>query len=261
MSILHKILKKKRIRVKERIEKRPIEDLLKEIGSVEPPRDLFKALSSPSISLLAEFKRASPSRGPLNICTSPQAMAKAYEEGGAHAISVLTEEDFFLGSLQDLKMVKEEVHIPVLAKDFFINPYQIYEAYLYGADAILLIVGALKEEDLLNLHSIARELRLSVLFEVHDREELETLMKLVPKGMIGINNRDLKTFQVTLDTTLQLIDAIPPEYLVVSESGIKRREEVLLLEERGLHAILVGETLMVSTSLRETISSLLGVTR
>lgn len=258
MSILDTILAKKRARVKEREERASEETIKERAVSLPPPRDFYGAISASGLSLIAEFKRASPSKGSFRVTSSPLQQAKAYEEGGARAISVLTDEDFFLGSLKDLLEVSQGTKLPALAKDFFLTSYQIYEARLYGADAILLIARALEDGELQELSSIAEDLGLAVLLEIHTREELQRIMPLVPRGILGINNRDLKSFQVDIRHTLDLLPSIPKDYLIVSESGIERREQAQILEERGVHGILVGERLMTSSSIEEAIEELVG---
>lgn len=258
MGILEKIVVAKKKGIKARMEELPQKKLLGLLDRIPPPRDFYGAISSQGISLIAEFKRASPSKGPLGLHLSPLEMAKSYERGGAAAISVLTEEDFFLGSLEDLQKVKEGVRIPVLAKDFFLTPYQLYEARVFGADAILLIAGLLGDEELVDLYTLARRLSLGVLLEVHDEGEVERVLKHASQGILGINNRDLSTFSVDMNTTLKLLPLIPKEYLVVSESGIKDHRQVLLLGKRGVNALLVGEALMTGGPVHKTISQLMG---
>lgn len=258
MSILDTIIKKKRSRVherRERVKEGTIKEIVRDLPS---PKDFLEAISTPPLSLIGEFKRASPSKGFFKTKSSPLEQARRYERGGARCISVLTEEDFFSGSLYDLEEVSQGVEIPVLAKDFFLTSYQIYEARLYGADAILLIVRALKDEELKELYTLAEELGLAVVLEIHSKEELHRVKSLVSPKILGINNRNLKTFTVDIRTTLDLLPSIPEGYLVISESGIERREEVEILEERGVHGILVGERLMTSPSVEETIETLMG---
>lgn len=254
MNMLEKITARKRIRVQEKKKIRPQKELEGMAANGPSPLDFPWAISLPGISLIAEFKRASPSRGLIKASASPGSVAQAYQEGGASAISVLTEEDFFLGSVMDLTEVRRVVDVPLLAKDFFLTPYQIYEARLCGADAILLIAAILTDKELLDLYSLAESLGLAVLLEVHNGEEIGRVSRLFAPKIMGINNRDLSTFVVDMKTTLSLIDLIPSGSLVVSESGIKRREEVLLLQEKGVDAVLVGEALMTGRSIK----SLLG---
>lgn len=254
MNILEKIIAQKRRRVEEEKKKCPQKELEKMLQQSSPPLDFTAALAAPGLSLIAEFKRASPSRGLISSSSCPHTVARAYQQGGAAAISVLTEEDFFRGSSQDLQQVRQAVDLPILAKDFFLTPYQIYRAFLSGADAILLIAAVLEDGQLKDLYSLAGDLGLAVLLEVHHKDELERVCKVLTPKILGLNNRDLTTMTVDLMSTLSLVDLIPPGPLVVSESGIRRLEDVLLLEKKGLDAILVGEALMTGTP----ISRLLG---
>jgi len=207
------------------------------------PRDFGAAVRQPGVSLIAEIKRASPSRGLLRPDLDPVALAREYESGGASAISVLTDEHFFQGSLDHLRAVRQSVSLPVLRKDFILDPYQIYEARAAGADAILLIVAALDDDALQSLHRLAAELGLAALVEVHNAAELGRALCVGP-SIIGVNNRDLQTFEVTLDTTARLRPLIPVGIALVSESGVHTRQDVARLELLGVDAILVGEALV-----------------
>ncbi len=204
----------------------------------------------PGVNLIAEIKRASPSRGLLRPELDPGQLAVTYAEGGAVAISVLTDERFFQGSLSDLAAVKAALRragreVPVLRKDFIFDVYQVYQARVYGADAVLLIVAILKTEDLAELLALARELGMEALIEVHCEEELDRVLPLGP-SIIGVNNRDLQDFSVDLATTLRLQPHIPRSIILVSESGIHCRADVERLARAGVDAILVGEALVTA---------------
>ncbi|MCW5959329.1 MAG: indole-3-glycerol phosphate synthase TrpC [Pyrinomonadaceae bacterium] len=205
----------------------------------------LNAIEHGGINIIAEFKRASPSKGIINDRLAPEAVAKNYKDGGACAISVLTEEDRFKGSLQDLKVIRNAVDLPVLRKDFIFDEYQIYEAAEAGADAILLIAAMLGDSDLRNFYSIAENLGLDALVEVHTKEELERVKKTEAK-IIGVNNRDLHTFKVSLDVSRELIKHAPEKALMITESGITSKDEISELRELGFAGFLIGETLMRS---------------
>jgi len=215
-----------------------------------PPLDFAAALRQPGVSLIAEVKRASPSRGPLRPELDPGQLAVTYVEGGAAAISVLTDERFFQGSLSDLVAVKNALRragreVPVLRKDFIFDAYQVYQARVHGADAILLIAAILDAEELAELMTLARELGMEALVEVHCEEELDCVLPLGP-SIIGVNNRDLQDFSVDLSTTLHLQPHIPRSTILVSESGIHCRADVERLARGGVDAILVGEALVTA---------------
>ena len=207
---------------------------------------LFKALSnSDGTNIIAEFKRASPSKGVINDGRDVVKTAKQYEVGGACAMSVLTEEDFFQGSLDDLREVRSAVDIPVLRKDFTIDKYQVYEAASAGADAVLLIVTALAPEELQRFHAAAHKLGLDAVVEVHNPSELE-IARSIGATIIGVNNRNLKTFEVSLDVSRELIKHKPDGCLMISESGITSIDEIQELKALGFDGFLIGETLMRS---------------
>jgi indole-3-glycerol phosphate synthase len=219
------------------------------------PRDFVAALRQPGVSLIAEIKRASPSKGPLRPDLDPVSLAREYEAGGASAISVLTDERFFQGSLEDLRAVRQSVGLPVLRKDFVIHPYQVYQARAAGADAILLIVAALDDGALYSLQELAAELGMAVLVEVHSAAELMRALKMGP-AIIGVNNRDLHTFEVNLDTTVSLRPLVPAGVALVSESGVRNRDDVARLELLGVDAILVGEALVRAGDVADKIGEL-----
>ena len=213
---------------------------------VEPPRGFMQALTqSPEIAVIAEVKKASPSKGVICPDFDPQIIAASYEEGGAEAVSVLTDERFFQGSLNYIPLVRQTVKLPVIRKDFIIHELQIEEASNYGADAILLIAAILAQEQITDYLQMSRELHMDVLVEVHDEKEVEKSLA-AGSEMIGINNRDLRDFTVDLNTTIRLRAEIPAAIPVVSESGIKDHEDMKRLQDHGITAALIGETLMRS---------------
>ncbi len=210
-----------------------------------PPKDFAGALRGDHIRLIAEVKHASPSKGVLIDPFDPVKIATEYQAGGAAAISVLTDQVFFQGSLHDLSEVRASVNLPIIRKDFVVDVFQIREARSVGADAILLIVGILDDGLLSDLHSEARAYSLSVLVEVHDAAELDRALKINP-AIIGINNRDLRTFKTDLNTTLTLAKNVPKEITLVAESGIFTADDVRQAGAAGAHAILVGESLITA---------------
>ncbi|MGH7424279.1 MAG: indole-3-glycerol phosphate synthase TrpC, partial [Candidatus Methylomirabilales bacterium] len=238
--ILERILEAKREEVVARKATVPPSDLKARIRDLPPPRDFHGALDRKSsgggIRLIAEVKRASPSQGIIRQGFDLEQLTRAYEAAGAAAISVLTDEPFFQGSLHDLARAKASVSLPVLRKDFILDPYQVYEARAWGADATLLIVAVLEAEALQDLLALSHEMGLHPLTEVHTRQELQAALG-AKAPIVGINNRDLKSFQVSLETTFSLLPEIPREVVVISESGISRRAEVARLEAAGVDAI------------------------
>lgn len=215
-----------------------------------------KVAASDTMNVISEIKRSSPSKGEIDMAVNPVEQAKKYEASGAAAISILTDKTFFNGSMEDLRAIREAVDLPILCKDFMIDPIQIDQAKAAGATIILLIVAALSDEDFKKLYHYARELDLEVLCEVHNEEEMERALELDPE-IIGINNRDLKTFDVDLMTTNNLAFMVTnPNTILVSESGIKTQQDAIRVKEAGAEAILVGETLMRSGNLLETFQEL-----
>ena len=206
-------------------------------------RDMVAALRTDRVSLIAEVKRASPSKGELTTDFAPVMTAAAYAHNGASAISVLTDEDFFRGSLDYLTAIRLALDLPILRKDFVIDPYQVYVGRAAGADAILLIVAALSDAQLSELYALTNQLGMTTLVEVHNEWEMERALRLDAK-LIGINNRDLKTFHVDLATTARLADLVDDDVLLVAESGIFSAADVREMGRQGAHAILVGEALM-----------------
>jgi len=213
---------------------------------LEPPRGFMRALTQSSeIAVIAEVKKASPSKGIICPDFDPEKIAASYEKGGAEAISVLTDERFFQGSIDYITLVRQAVKLPVIRKDFIIHELQIDQAHNYGADAVLLIAAILEQEQIRDYLQMCAELGMDALVEVHDENELEKSLAAGSK-MIGINNRDLRDFTVDLNTTIQLRQEIPGTIPVVSESGIKDHDDIKMLQDHGITAVLVGETLMRS---------------
>jgi indole-3-glycerol phosphate synthase len=213
---------------------------------VDPPRGFMQALTQSSeIAVIAEVKKGSPSKGIISPDFNPTAIASSYEKGGADAVSVLTDEKFFYGSLDYIPLVRQEIQLPVIRKDFIIHELQIEEAINYGADAILLIAAILDQNQIRDYLQMSTELGMDSLVEVHDEKELEKSLNAGSR-LIGINNRDLRDFTVDLKTTIRLRREIPDSIPVVSESGIKSREDMKMLEDESIAAALIGETFMRS---------------
>lgn len=221
----------------------------------KPTLDFHEALKSKAVSIIAEVKKASPSKGIISEDFDYKAIAKSYENAGAVAISVLTEEHYFKGSKEYLREIREIVNIPILRKDFIIDEYQIYEARLIGADAILLIASILDKQQLESYLTLAKALDLAALVEVHNQEELEKALAC-KVSIIGINNRNLKTFEVDLNTTKELATQIPKDCILVSESGIMSAKDALFLKACGAKALLIGEMFMRSKEIKEALMSL-----
>lgn len=246
-DILNTILTRKAEEVAERSARVPLPELMARLADAPPVRGFADALNA-SIAqgdpaIIAEVKKASPSKGVIRPDFHPGDIAVSYEFGGASCLSVLTDVDFFQGADDYLRQAREACTLPVLRKDFTIDPYQVYEARVLGADCILLIVAALDDAQLVELSDLAMQLEMDVLVEVHDIDELERALQ-VPVPLIGINNRNLRTFEVSLDTTLSMKDAVPRDRLLVTESGILVPEDVQRMRDAGIHAFLVGETFM-----------------
>jgi indole-3-glycerol phosphate synthase len=229
--------------LKRRQREHPLSELEAQVETGREGRPFSEALSRPGTSLIAEHKRRSPSAGAIREGASCAEIVGAYERGGAAAISVLTEEAHFGGSLADLREARAATELPILRKDFTIDAYQLYEAKLAGADAVLLVVGSLGDSELASLYAQARRLDLDALVEIHDDEELERALEL-DCDVIGINNRNLEDFSVDIQRTFDLLADVPAGKVVVSESGIHHREQIDELEQVGVDAVLIGEALM-----------------
>jgi indole-3-glycerol phosphate synthase len=265
--ILDRILEHKKAEIRHKQSRGYVAELKGRIRDQRAPLEFALSLEatrpSTSPALIAEVKKASPSQGLLREefkdRFEPATIARAYREHGASALSVLTDETFFQGSLENLRMVKEAVGLPTLEKDFMVDEIQFYEARAHGADAVLLIVAALEKRQLMDFFSLARELKMDVLVEVHHEKELDTVLEWLPDArLIGINNRDLKTFSTDLGTTLRLAKRVPRDKLIVSESGIQKRGDVERLQEAGVQAMLIGESLIRSDDPGGKIAELLG---
>ena len=246
-DILKKICHRKVEEVSARAERLPFDELMARVADAPPVRGFADALArriaAGEPAVIAEIKRASPSKGVLREDFRPAEIAASYARGGAACLSVLTDLDFFQGSDAYLKEARAACDLPVIRKDFIIDPYQVVEARVIGADCVLLIAACLDDRRLADLSALARDLGLDVLIEVHDAAELERALA-VPGRLIGINNRNLRTFEVNLETTLGLLSAVPTDRLLVTESGILGSEDVALMRGRGVHAFLVGEAFM-----------------
>jgi indole-3-glycerol phosphate synthase len=259
MSILDAITEKKKERLSHAKGKVPLRELKSKIRDAEGLRDFKGAVTKGEgrIRLIAEIKHASPSRGAIRKDFDPLDIAHIYEKKSVDAISVLTEKDFFFGDLEFLPAIRQAVTMPLLRKDFILDEYQIYESRVWGADAVLLIASLLERSRAGEFLHLCSELGLSVLFEVHDPGELEKALGL-NADIIGINNRDLTTLTVDLNTTFALRRDIPPDRIVVSESGIRVREDIVRLEAGGVDAVLIGTSLMESQDIGRKIDELMG---
>ena len=246
-DILKKIIKRKEQEIDSRVKKRSIEELIEVAKDADPVRgfvdSMKNSISAGNPAVIAEIKKASPSKGVMRENFVPAEIAKSYQAGGASCLSVLTDIDFFQGSDLYLKQARAACDLPVIRKDFIIDPYQVYEARAMGADCILLIVSVLNNMKLNQLYSLARALGMDVLIEVHDEEELIRSLPL-EADLVGINNRNLRNFDTSLNTTLDMLSQIPDERIVVTESGIHSVEDVKLMRDHNVNAFLVGEAFM-----------------
>lgn len=263
-TILQEIFEAKKLRVADRRANTVLPALIEAALQRRAPAGdhrLRTALSGKDINIIAEIKRASPSKGLIKDNVDAAATARIYEGAGAKAISVLTEEDYFKGSMDDLRSVRDAVGLPVLQKDFIFDEFQIYEAAAAGADAVLLIVAMLDDETLANLHEIAENrLGMDALVEVHNHEELERARRIGAR-LIGVNNRNLKTFDVSLDISRDLVRSAPAGAVMVAESGLKSRDDIMNLKNRGFKGFLIGETLMRSPDPGQTLNDLARTTK
>jgi len=261
LSVLSRIVDSTREDVRRRQREVPLATLEERLASrgVVDDRPFSEALSGPGVSIIAEHKRRSPSAGAIREGATVEEIVSAYERGGAAALSVLTEPHNFGGSLDDLRAARAVTDLPILRKDFIVDPYQVYETAASGADALLLIVAALEFDDLQRLYAEATAIDLDVLVEVHDEEELEAALE-IDCDVIGINNRDLTDFTVDLNRTFELLSDVPAGKLVVSESGLYTREQLEELERVGVDAVLVGERLMRAPDPEEALRELCGGT-
>ncbi len=244
--ILEEIFAARRQRVSEAQSQVSLATLKARAREAQPARDFVKALADPGLALIAEVKKASPSKGVLSTRFDPVALATAYAAGGAAAISVVTEPDFFQGELEWLRTIRTSCPCPLLRKDFIFSPYQVWESRAAGADAILLILAMLNDDDLKTLVAEAKTAGLACLLEVHDEAEAERAARLHPV-LVGVNNRDLQTFDVRIETSEKLVPLLPLGSLWVSESGIFTHEDCVRLAKRGFKAFLVGEALVTDS--------------
>jgi len=242
-DVLQRILEAKRAEVAAARRQLPEEEIQARARTAPPPRDFVGALRARRPAVIAEIKRASPSRGVLRADFDPAAIAKSYERAGAACMSVLTDKEFFQGSGEHLSAARAACGLPALRKDFLIDPYQVYESRALGADCVLLIAACLEEAEMRALEALAHKLGMAVLVEVHDAAELERALRL-ETPLIGINNRNLRTFETRLETTLDLLARVPDGKLVITESGILSSADVARMREHGVHAFLVGEAFM-----------------
>jgi indole-3-glycerol phosphate synthase len=266
-SFLDEIITRKRNEVEERRAQTPVESLKETIETLGRPRNFFHAVTKPGrfkVNLIAEVKKASPSAGVIRADFDPVKIATAYRDAGATALSVLTDEPGFQGKLEYIHAVRDAVKLPVLRKDFIIDPYQVYESRAAGADAILLIAECLETGEMIDLQILATELHLTCLIEVHDLDNLMRVRDHVigfphrSYSLLGINNRDLRTFKTDLGTTLRLAELVEDRSVLVSESAIKTADDIKKLSEAGVRAALVGESLMRSDDIGAKVRELFG---
>jgi len=269
-SVLEQILQSKREEVEQRRKARPIEALKETIATLGRPRNFFQAVTKPPLkgkkplNLIAEVKKASPSAGIIRDDFDPVKIAQEYAAGGADALSVLTDENYFQGHLDYIHAVRDAVKLPVLRKDFLIDPYQVYESRAAGADAVLLIAEVLDTSVLIDLQILATEMNMTCLIEVHDMDNLIRVRDRVigfphkSYSLLGINNRDLRTFKTDLGTTLRMAELVEDRQVLVSESGIDTYDDIKKLESAGVRAVLVGESLMRSDDIPGKIRTMFG---
>ena len=260
-DILEKILRRKREEIAERSNTVSIEELKMQAAKADPVRGFIASIEQRIVdnkaAVIAEIKKASPSKGVLRENFDPAAIASSYDKHGAACISVLTDKDFFQGGEDYLQQARAACSIPVIRKDFIIDPYQVYEARAINADCILLIVAALNDAALQELLDLAHALGMDVLMEVHDEEELQRALKTGAR-LIGINNRNLRTFDTSLSTTIDMLDKIPEDRIVVTESGIHTPDDVKLMRDNNVHTFLVGEAFMKADEPGSKLAELFG---
>lgn len=258
-TILNKINQRKREEIAVAIKQVSLDDIKAQAARADAPRGFVKAmqakLAAGQSAVIAEIKKASPSKGVLRDPFDPLAIAQSYERHGAACLSVLTDVDYFQGSIEYLKQARAATALPVIRKDFIIDPYQVYQARAMGADCILLIAASLDDALMAQLAELAQSLGMDVLIEVHDGEELSRALT-IPLPLIGINNRNLHTFEVSLQTTLDLLEQIPADRIVVTESGILSAQDVTLMRQHQVNSFLVGEAFMRATEPGEALQNL-----
>jgi indole-3-glycerol phosphate synthase len=262
-NILEKIVWHKEQEVAQMYATEPIESIKAKLTSISSPRDFYSKLQNSHIkpALIAEVKKASPSKGVFRKDFDPVAIATAYERGGASCLSVLTDREFFQGGFENLQLVRQAVELPLLCKEFIIDPYQIYLGRSHGADAVLLIAAILTDAELTELQALIHQLGMTALIEVHTQAELDRILQIPDVRLIGINNRNLENFVVELEQTKILMDRLDPEtrnkYLWVSESGIYTRQDLDFVQSCGASAVLVGESLIKQENIEDAVRSLL----
>lgn len=260
-TILDKIVSAKRNALDVARQQRPLEEVRAAVADAPAVRPFQAVLAEKGpIKLIAEVKRASPSKGVIRQDFRPLEIARTYQQHGATCLSVLTDQEFFQGSLDILRSIRETIALPVLRKDFVVDPYQVFEARAAGADAVLLIAECLSRDQLRGLYELICELEMTPLVELHQPENLERVLDL-DATLIGVNNRDLRNFQVDLERTIRIRQQIPARCTLVGESGIQTREDVRRWEAAGVHAMLVGERLMGSPDIGQAVDTLLGSPR
>ncbi len=232
--------------------RKSLSEVIEEAENAAPPLDFASALRMENVALIAEVKKASPSKGVLVEDFDPVGIATTYTQNGAAAISVLTDEQFFQGNMRYLKAIRQAVNSPLLCKEFIIDPYQIYEGRAMGADAVLLIVAALEDLQMAELHATIQRLGMAALVEVHDEAELERALK-IGATLVGVNNRNLHTFEVDLNITARIAKLVPPEIALVAESGISSGDDVRRMGDLGAYAVLVGEALVKSGAMAASV--------
>jgi indole-3-glycerol phosphate synthase len=266
-TILDDIITTKRTEVADRLKRTPVESLKETIATLGRPRNFFDAVTRKGkkpLNLIAEVKKASPSAGVIRPDFDPLKIAQAYHAAGADALSVLTDEKYFQGKLEYIHLIRDAVKLPVLRKDFIIDPYQVYESRAAGADAILLIAECLETSEMIDLQILATEMNMTVLIEVHDLDNLMRVRDNVigfphrSYSLLGINNRDLRTFKADLGNTLRMSELVADKQVLVSESGIHTHDDIRKLEQAGVRAVLVGESLMRSDDIGGKIRELFG---
>ncbi|MFM8934105.1 MAG: indole-3-glycerol phosphate synthase TrpC [Gemmataceae bacterium] len=257
-DILNRIVETKKQEVGDLLRSRKLSDWESGARGSAPARDFLYQMALPGIRVIAEVKKASPSAGILRAPFIPGEIAKSYADHGAACISVLTDKDYFQGKLADLEEVRAAVPLPVLRKDFLIDPVQVFEARIHGADAILLIAEILSQAQLIEMHQLAESLGMAVLVELHDAASLDKVLAAKPK-LVGVNNRDLRTFQVRLEHTLEIAANLPSDTMLVSESGIKTPYDIGYLVRGGVRRFLVGEAFMRSPSPGQRLAELISV--
>lgn len=267
-TILEKIVETKRRDLIAARRERPLEHVRQNAGAAAPCRNFYDALVAPQLSahngirLIAEVKKASPSAGVIRADFDAIATGEAYQSGGASALSILTDRQYFLGDLSYIDLVRTPVSLPILRKDFIIDEYQVYESRAAGADAILLIAAILTPDEMKSWSALSFELGMSTLIEVHDERELQTVLPMIKpdrRTLLGINNRDLKIQRTSLDTTRRLAELLPAGTPFVTESGIHSREDAVFMQSLGATAMLVGESLMRKENIRDATRELLGI--